>query len=75
MPPQDRIEALLDDVGVHEGRDGIESIARDGYKGDVPPETMRALLAAHGTAGEALYAIQLRAMLRVSCFALDDEHA
>jgi hypothetical protein len=62
------IEGLLNAVGEHEGCAGIESVASDGYQGELTPEETTVLIEEHGIAGEALYAIQLAAQYRVSAW-------
>lgn len=57
---------VVDEVGQYEGVDGIASVAAHGYHGELSEACMADLLEEHGTAGEALYAIQLEAQRRVS---------
>jgi hypothetical protein len=38
--PSDVIGRLLDEVGQYEGRDGLESIAGKGYRGELSPELL-----------------------------------
>jgi hypothetical protein len=68
------IKALLDEVEQFEGRAGIESIARDGYQGELTEECQTALLAEYGEPGDVLYAIQRRAQSRCNLYRLDAEH-
>ena len=60
------IDEILDGAGQAGGTDEIDSIAKDGYQGDLSEEAQAVLLAEHGTPGDALYAIQLAAQRLVS---------
>lgn len=60
------VQALVDEIGEHEGSDGIESVVANGYRGDLSAD----VLAECGDPSVARRAIESECQARVGRFAV-----